>query len=373
MDVCRIPAVRFPAGPLRHPVDPVSKNLSIGRPSSVRFCSSSSAELRHFCNGNNHGTQNRMFILGMGFVGQFVAQDLMNQGWVVSGTCTSVSKKEMLEKLGFNVHLFDATDPKLVFFLLNFRPFIFMNKLEVINILNEHTHLLVSIPPCKDIGDPVLQHAKLLKKKLNNKHLQWLCYLSTTSVYGDCGGEWVDETYQPNPKSELAKLRLAAEEQWLSLGHDIGVSSHVFRLGGIYGPGRSAIDTILKQGNLSDVQRGRSFKKYTARVHVADICNALKESICKPNPGRIYNIVDDDPAPRTQVFSYAHKLMNEKWGCEMKEEGILGRNVEGSLVGEKRVVNRRMKNELGVRLIYPSYRSGLESICDKIHENPLLT
>ncbi|KAI7744165.1 hypothetical protein M8C21_020783 [Ambrosia artemisiifolia] len=239
--------------------------------------------------------------------------------------------------------------------------------------MNQHTHLLVSIPPCKDIGDPLLQHGELLKSKLNSDCLQWLCYLSTTSVYGDCGGAWVDETYQPKPSSELAKLRLAAEEGWLNLGVDLGLAAHVFRLGGIYGPGRSAIDTIMKPEPLSNVQRARSSKKFTSRVHVADICNALNSCIHRPHPG-IYNIVDDDPAPRIQVFSYAHELINEKWPSRTKKMVIDESCIEkGNLRGEKRVVNARMKKELGVRLIHPSYKTGLQSICDHIHDHPSLS
>ncbi|KAK9061827.1 hypothetical protein SSX86_019010 [Deinandra increscens subsp. villosa] len=358
MEVCPIPAPPFAPGCFRHRLTPVSELLRpIGIPSSkFRFCPAASIDI---ANGNNLGsqtqTQNRMFILGMGYVGEFVARDLMNQGWVVSGTCISVAKKEKLKKLGFDAHLFDANNPEL----------------EVINILNQHTHLLVSIPPCKDIGDPMLQHAELLKMKLNSECLQWLCYLSTTSVYGDCGGAWVDENCQPKPPSELAKLRLAAEEGWLRLGHDIGLAAHIFRLGGIYGPGRSAIDTLIKPEPLSDIQRARSFKKFTSRVHVADICNALNGCIHRPSPGRIYNIVDDDPAPRTQVFSYARKLINEKWPSQMRKAAIDESFTEkGSLKGDKRVVNARMKKELGVRLIHPSYRSGLQSICDHIHVYP---
>ncbi|KAI3799060.1 hypothetical protein L1987_34350 [Smallanthus sonchifolius] len=356
MEVCRMHALRFAPGGFRYRLNPVSENWPIGRPSKLRFCPAASIELRHFANGGTQ-TQNRMFILGMGYVGEFVAQDLMNQGWVVSGTCTRVAKKEKLKKLGFDVHLFDANDPEL----------------EVLNIMNQHTHLLVSIPPCKDIGDPMLQHAQLLRRKLNSDCLQWLCYLSTTGVYGDCGGAWVDENYQPNPSSELAKLRLAAEEGWLSLGHDLGLAAHIFRLGGIYGPGRSAIDTIIKPEPLSDVQRARSFKKFTSRVHVDDICNALNECIHKPSPGRIYNIVDNDPAPRIEVFSFAHKLINEKWPSQMKMKKTATNEPfteKGSVRGEKRVVNARMKKELGVRLIHPSYRSGLQSICDQIHDYP---
>ncbi|KAJ0704159.1 putative NAD(P)-binding domain superfamily [Helianthus annuus] len=342
-----LPTLRFTAGGFRYRLNP---EWPIGRPSKLRFCPAAAS----ITNGTNKGP-NRMFILGMGYVGEFVAQDLLNQGWVVSGTCTSAVKKEKLKKLGLDVHVFDANHPEL----------------EVVNILNQHTHLLVSIPPCKDIGDPMLQHAELLRSKLNSDYLQWLCYLSTTSVYGDCGGAWVDENYQPKPQSELAKLRLAAEEGWLSLGDDLGLAAHVFRLGGIYGPGRSAIDTITKSEPLSAVQRARSFKKFTSRVHVADICNALNGCIHKPSPGRIYNIVDDDPAPRTEVFSYAHELINEKWPSRIKKIVIDEQYTEkGSLRGEKRVVNARMKKELGVRLIHPSFRTGLQSICDQIHDHP---
>ncbi|KAK1410244.1 hypothetical protein QVD17_36779 [Tagetes erecta] len=313
-----------------------------------------SADLRTNGNKQTQSQNNRMFILGMGYVGEFVAKHLISQGqgWAVSGTCTSIVKKE---KLGLDVHLFYANQPEL----------------EVINIMNQHTHLLVSIPPFKDIGDPMLQHAELLRRELNSERLQWLCYLSTTSVYGDCDGAWVDENYQPKPPTELAKLRLAAEEGWLSLGQDLGLAAHVFRLGGIYGPGRSAIDTIIKAESLSDVQRARSSKKFTSRIHVADICNALNECIRKPSPGRIYNIVDDDPSPRTEVFSFAHKLINEKWPTLSKKRATGEPATEkGNLRGEKRVSNARMKEELGVRLIHPSYRSGLQSICDQIHDHP---
>ncbi|XP_076959830.1 uncharacterized protein LOC143636019 isoform X2 [Bidens hawaiensis] len=339
----------------RYRLNPLSENLPIRRSSNLRLSPAAAFRNNNNNNNNNNNENGRMFILGMGYVGEFVAQHLINQGWAVSGTCTSVAKQQKLNNLGFDVHLFHANHPQL----------------DVLNILNQHTHLLVSIPPCKDIGDPMLQHAELLRRNLNGGGLQWLCYLSTTGVYGDCGGAWVDEDYQPNPPSELAKLRLAAEEGWLTLGHDLGLAAHVFRLGGIYGPGRSAIDTIIKPEPLSEVQRARSFKKFTSRVHVADICNALNGCIHNPFP-RIYNVVDDDPAPRTEVFSYAYKLINEKWLSWVKKIPPLAIDEsfteKRGLRGEKRVVNARMKKELGVKLIHPSYRSGLRNICDQIHD-----
>ncbi|KAM6565832.1 hypothetical protein CsatA_024960 [Cannabis sativa] len=301
----------------------------------------------------------RMFIFGMGYVGHCFAQQLKSQGWDVSGTCTSIMKKKQLADWGFDngIYHFDANEPEW----------------SILDVLNSHTHLLVSIPPFADIGDPLLQHEELLKKKLMDGNLQWLCYLSTTSIYGNCGGEWVDEEYLASPTSELAKLRLAAEKRWLDLGHSLGIKSHVFRLGGIYGPGRSAVDTIIKQKDLSAGQRRRTRKLYTSRVHVKDICQALRAITLAGFPGKVVNIVDDDPAAREEVFAYAKYLIEKKWPGQIKwsaeqEEGLVTVKKE-SLFGEKRVSNARMKKELGVKLLYPSYRSGLQSIIDQM-KNP---
>lgn len=157
----------------------------------------------------------RMFILGMGFVGNFFGEQLKCQGWDVSGTCTSVVKKKKLQDMGFDAYHFDANEPEW----------------GILDVVNCHTHLLVSIPPLAGIGDPMLQHGELLKNGLMGGSLQWLCYLSSTSVYGNCGGEWVDEEYPASPTSELSKLRLAAEERWLNLGGNLGIAAYAFRLG----------------------------------------------------------------------------------------------------------------------------------------------
>ncbi|XP_027189682.1 uncharacterized protein [Cicer arietinum] len=302
-------------------------------------------------------SENRMFILGMGFVGQTLARNLQNQGWVVSGTCTTHVKKKKLEDLGFHVHLFDANHPDL----------------SILQRLRNYTHFLVSVPPVVGIGDPMLKHEELIRSSLVNSGLQWLCYLSSTSVYGDCDGELVDEDYPTNPENELAKLRLTSEEGWSNLAHHLGCSPQIFRLGGIYGPGRSAVDTVIKRKPLSEGQKGRKYRKYTSRVHVDDICQALMAAIYAPSSSRVvYNIVDDNPAPREQVFEYARKLVEKKWpglklqSLEQKDWSIIKtRNQRG----EKRVCNARMKKELGVQLLYPDYRSGLQSIIDQI-ENP---
>ncbi|CAN7021564.1 hypothetical protein IGI04_022616 [Brassica rapa subsp. trilocularis] len=326
-----------------HPTPPKFPNRS-----RINFCRPLSAT-------SDSRSRNRMFVLGMGFVGGFFAEKLKEADWVVSGACRSDSKKEEWEKKGIDLHLFSADSPE-------------WSLLETVK--KDYTHLLVSIPPLADIGDPMLRDVELVREKLSSGNLQWLCYLSSTSVYGDYGGAWVTEDHPPNPKTQSAKLRLAAEEGWLSLGSDLGVSTHVLRLGGIYGPGRSAIDTLLKRENLSESQLRRASRRFTSRVHVEDICQALQAAIEKPSSREIYNIVDDDPAPREEVFEYALEMIEKRWKRKIETKPFLYESREqSSLRGEKRVSNEHMKDKLGVKLLYPSYKLGLQSIGEKM-DNP---
>ncbi|KAJ8546095.1 hypothetical protein K7X08_018678 [Anisodus acutangulus] len=293
----------------------------------------------------------------MGFVGKFLAADLKSNGWEVTGTCTSTSRKKKLEEIGFHAHIFDANEPQH----------------EVLDIMKFHSHLLISVPPVLVVGDPILQHKELLKERVKDGNLQWLGYLSSTSVYGESSGAWVDEEFPPRPTTESAKTRMAAEEGWLHLACDMGVTAQIFRLGGIYGPGRSAVDTILKQEPLSKGQKMRFSRYYTSRIHVADICQTLKASIQRPCAGKIYNVVDDDPAPREQVFKFATNLVEKKWPGHLTSNSSAEETEtlipQGASRGEKRVSNKRIKMELGVRLLYPTYESGLRSIIECM-ENP---
>ncbi|KAJ8762138.1 hypothetical protein K2173_007288 [Erythroxylum novogranatense] len=301
--------------------------------------------------------RNRKFIIGMGYVGQFFAQSLRKEeDWSVFGTCTSLTKKKELEEKGYDVCLFDANEPKL----------------SPLSLLKSYTHLLVSLPPVVGVGDPILRHEELLRGVLMDASIRWIGYLSSTSVYGAWGGAWVDEDCETRPTSDVAKSRLAAEEGWLSLGHGLGISTQVLRLGGIYGPGRSAVDTIIKRKPWSKGQKLRTSRQYTSRIHVEDICQALRASIQIPGSGRTYNIVDDDPAPREEVFAFAEELIQKKWpgmgkhgtSCQVSEYSTEKFNSSG----EKRVSNARMKRDLGVKLLYPSYRSGLQSIIDQMEK-----
>ncbi|KAG6704994.1 hypothetical protein I3842_07G159600 [Carya illinoinensis] len=353
MDICHVPG-RFPVSTLRF--GHVQQNPGLPRYQTSPYWPyvAAAGGLRSETDPSGPTYRNRMFFLGMGFVAQFFAQELKKQGWVVSGTCTSLLKKNELGEMGFDMYLFDANEPE---------P-------STLEIMKNHTHVIVSIPPVVGIGDPALQHRELLRSSLMDGNLQWLCYLSSTSVYGDRGGAWVDEDYPTSPASELANLRLVAEKRWLSLGDDLELSTQIFRLGGIYGPGRSAVDTIIKQGALSEGQKMRVYRKFTSRIHVEDISQALKASIHLPSRRRVYNIVDDDPAPREEVFAYASDLIEKKWPGRIKQsasrsESLIGK---GGRRGEKRVSNARMKKELGVRLLHPSYRSGLQSIINHMEE-----
>ncbi|XP_078428333.1 NAD(P)-binding Rossmann-fold superfamily protein isoform X2 [Wolffia australiana] len=285
-----------------------------------------------------------MFVFGMGFVGVHVSRRLREEGWEVSGTCTSEEKKKELQKMGFEAFVFNSSE----------------NDLGNLNALPHATHLLLSIPSFPGQGDPLIIQEEELRCKLSGGNLQWLGYLSSTSVYGDCGGGFVGEDCRPEPVTLKAKARLAAEQSWLNLGHDLGVSSYVFRLGGIYGPGRSALDTLISGEALSKQKKMRESRKYTARIHVDDIYQAIKNSFPVPNTGRVYNIVDDDPAPRSEVFLFAENIIKEKWPGKIIKRNVADyEEVKGEkeeIKGEKRVLNTRMKEELKVNLIHPSYR-----------------
>ncbi|KAJ3683993.1 hypothetical protein LUZ61_013157 [Rhynchospora tenuis] len=315
------------------------------------------------CNPNSEssaspqGNPNRrghLFVFGTGFVGRHVSLRVSQEqpGWQVSGTCTSPAKQKQLRSLGIDAHL------------CHFDNDFHASALQQLQLpLRDATHLLISIPPAPASLLNLRQH---LHPLLNHANLHWLSYLSSTSVYGDCRGAWVDEDYPVNPRTQSAKSRYEAEKGWTDFGLDLGLSTFIFRLGGIYGPGRSALDTLLKRKDLSENQKRRDSKDfyYTARVHVADICQAILSSMEKPHLGKIYNVVDDDPAPRAEVFAYARDLISWRYPEIANNINYLNLGDAQMIIGEKRVSNLRMKKELGVQLIYPSYKSGLQSILD---------
>lgn len=173
----------------------------------------------------------------------------------------------------------------------------------------------------------------------------------------------MNESCSVRPMDSKAKNRVIAEEGWLGLGKDSRIPTHVFRLGGIYGPGRSALDTLRRNEDLSANQKRRESQLYTARCHVADVCQVIQASMAQPQDGSIYNIVDDCPASRSEVMSYARSILGlppvPPKGTSMGKIETLRDK------GEKRVENSRIKVELKANLMFPDYKAGLLSIAEQ--------
>ena len=219
------------------------------------------------------------------------------------------------------------------------------------------THILVSIPP-DEAGDPVLgAHAADIA---GLRSLQWLGYLSTTGVYGTRDGGWVDETSELCPSGVRGARRVAAEEAWLELWRTHGTPVHIFRLAGIYGPGRSAFDA-LRSGSARriDAGGGQAF----SRIHVDDIAAVLLASIARPRPGGVYNVCDDEPAPQEAVVAHAARLIGVALPPLVPLAGAdLSPMARSFYADNKRVSNALIKRELAVALAYPNYRAGLAAI-----------
>lgn len=235
-------------------------------------------------------------------------------------------------------------------------PLLWDNREAVEEAVAAATHLLISAPPDAD-GCPVLARFRGALERA--ERLRWVGYLSTTAVYGDRGGGWVDETSELRPASRRGQWRVAAESAWLDLGERTGLPVHLFRLAGIYGPGRSALDKLREGRARRIVKEGQVF----SRIHVADIATVLLASIAKPDPGQAYNVADDEPAPPQDVLLHAAELLGMEPPPEEKFETAEMTPMARSFYGEnKRVSNARIKAELGIRLTYPNYRTGLAAI-----------
>lgn len=279
----------------------------------------------------------KLFCFGYGYSCDYLGHELIARGWSVGGTTRDREKRTALRKRGISAHIFDHEHPLA----------------DPLLILNGVTHLVISTPP-DDEGDPafVIHEQDILQIPT----LEWVAYLSTTGVYGDRGGEWVDENSELNPSARRGSRRVRAEEQWLSLHRDHGLPVHIFRLAGIYGPGRSALDSV-RAGVARRINKpGHAF----GRIHVEDIVGTLLASIEKPNPGAIYNVVDDVPAPSHEVIAYACELLGRPAPPLVDfEDANLAPITRSFYMDNRRVRNEKIKNELGLQLKYPDFKSGL--------------
>ena len=227
---------------------------------------------------------------------------------------------------------------------------------DVRRLLAGTTHLLVSIPPDLE-GDVVLRQYRQDIATLPD--LAWVGYLSTVGVYGDQGGAWVDEETPTRPTSERSLRRLQAEQAWLGFRGEIGKRVEVFRLSGIYGPGRSVIDNLKAGTARRIIKPGQVFN----RIHVDDIARILVAAIDKDAGHSIYNVSDDEPAPPEDVVAYAAELLGLPIPPAVAFEAADLTSMAASFWAEsKRVRNARIREALGVELLYPTYREGLRAL-----------
>lgn len=220
--------------------------------------------------------------------------------------------------------------------------------------LDTATHLLISAAPDEG-GDPVL---RLLHDEIATRAGQfaWVGYLSTTGVYGDHAGDWVDENAPLTPATRRGKARVAAEAAWAAIP---GLPLHIFRLAGIYGPGRGPFAKVRAGTARRIVKPGQVF----SRIHVDDIAQVLAASITRPDPGAVYNLCDDDPAPPEDVIAHAARLLNlPPPPVEDFATAEMTPMARSFYAESKMVRNDRIKTELGIRLIHPDYRAGLAAL-----------
>ncbi|HCZ00741.1 MAG: NAD(P)-dependent oxidoreductase [Rhodobacterales bacterium RIFCSPHIGHO2_02_FULL_62_130] len=273
---------------------------------------------------------NTLLSLGHGYSAQALARLLIPQGWRVIGTTRSAAKAQALRAQGVE-------------------PILWQDDLT--SALAQSTHFLSSIAP-DESGDPVLLR---YGQQIAATPLHWVGYLSTTAVYGDHKGAWVDETTALTPGTARGAARVAAEQAWSALGLPL----HIFRLAGIYGPGRGPFEKVRDGTARRIIKTGQVF----SRTHVQDIAQVLAASIARPAPGGIYNVCDDDPAPPEDVLSHAARLLGLPDPPAIPYETAEMTPMARSFYAEsKRVRNDRIKADLGLKLLYPTYREGLAGL-----------
>lgn len=278
---------------------------------------------------------NHMLFLGFGLSAQTLAPRLDKTHWRITGTSRSAAGADRVRALGHEGVVFD----------------------DLKGIPDDVTHIVSSVPPDR-MGDPVLAHlgAALVA---NASKLQWVAYLSTTGVYGDHGGAWTDENTPLTPNTERGERRLQAEQAWLHLYHQYGLPLHIFRLAGIYGPGRNQLLSVRDGTAKRVIKTGQVF----SRVHVEDIAGILQASMTRPHPGRAYNVADDEPCPPQDVVEHAARLLGEPVPPDVPFEAAeLSPMARSFYADSKRVSNDRVKSELGYRFIYPNFRAGLAAL-----------
>ncbi|MCA0041970.1 SDR family oxidoreductase [Celeribacter litoreus] len=282
-------------------------------------------------------TQKTLFSFGHGYSAQALARLLVPEGWTIYGTTRNPEKAEQFKADGV-IPVILGVDPIPAKF-------------------GAATHLLMSAAPSED-GDPLLREYfdELVSAAPN---LEWVGYLSTTGVYGDHGGDWVDENTPLTPATKRGQMRVAAETQWTKAAEDLGFPLSIFRLAGIYGPGRGPFAKVRSGSARRIIKEGQIF----SRTHVEDIARVLEASVKQPEKAGIYNVCDDLPVPPQDVIGYAAELLGLPLPPEEPFETADMTPMARSFYAEsKKVRNDRIKDVLGVTLLYPDYKTGLKAL-----------
>jgi nucleoside-diphosphate-sugar epimerase len=281
-------------------------------------------------------SQNTLLSFGHGYSAQALSRLLTEDGWHVIGTTRHPDKASAIRDSGAEPVIWPGTD--------------------IAHALGHADAILMSAAP-GDAGDPVLS---ALRTEIERAvpHLRWAGYLSTTGVYGDHQGGWVDETTPLAPSTARGRARARAEADWQSIP---GLPLHIFRLAGIYGPGRGPFAKVRDGTARRIIKTGQVF----SRIHVDDIAQVLKASLEHPDPGAVYNLCDDDPAPPEDVIAYAARLLGFPVPpAEDFETAEMTEMARSFYAESKKVRNDRIKTELKVVLKYPDYRSGLRAMTE---------
>ena len=272
---------------------------------------------------------NTLLSIGHGYSAQALARRLLPQGWQIIGTTRTEAGAKALRATGIDALVWPEAD--------------------LSGALAKATHLLTSVAPGD--SDPVLQ---AIGPQIARSALKWVGYLSTTAVYGHHNGDWVDETTPLAPTTARGAARVQAEADWTALGLPL----HIFRLAGIYGPGRGPFEKV-RDGTARRIHKaGQVF----SRIHVDDIARVLHAALLRPHPG-IYNVCDDDPASPEDILGLAADMLGLPPPPIVPYEQAEMTPMARSFYAEnKRVRNDRIKTVLGVTLDYPTYREGLAAI-----------
>ncbi|MDC3170104.1 SDR family oxidoreductase [Paracoccaceae bacterium] len=281
----------------------------------------------------------RLLIFGFGYTSKFMCQKLSKKNWQVFCTTRFREKFEEIRSI-------------------NATPIGFDDEEKIKLLFDEDLYILSTAPP-KDGTDPVIENYSNLFKN-SSERIKWAGYLSTTSVYGDKKGEWVTEDTVLKPSLERSILRVAAEKLWINLGEILATKIMIFRLAGIYGPGRSLVDRLMENEKIYIVDKPAQLFN---RIHIEDIVGAIEMAMSTQSRASIFNLSDDLPATQIEVAQFAANLLKKQSPETVNFESERVSEMARSFYKEeKKVSNKRLKNELGYNLEFPSFKEGLIAI-----------